>query len=119
MLPHTLLVPTVRSTAQSPFPRPRSPRLKPTPTKLIRARSGSASLPQSEPSSFVPNSFTEESFGLPLNLVPDHESFQLEGYQMYAVEKWYSFASYTPYICSLSSQDRRPKTHRGALSLYR
>ncbi|KAH7929471.1 hypothetical protein BV22DRAFT_1002592 [Leucogyrophana mollusca] len=97
-----LLMPTVRSTSQSslsspvsPTPPTRSPRIKPTPARLIRSRSGSASATLS--SSPDPNAFQfpvqdtgSAWLGKPykFELVPDAESLQLTGYQMYAVEKW-------------------------------
>ncbi|TFK75888.1 hypothetical protein BDN72DRAFT_355244 [Pluteus cervinus] len=85
-----LLVPAVRSPAQSSLPRPRSPRLRPAPPKLIRARSGSTSLPipHHDTPPFVPPSYAEECFGIPLKFVAEPELLRLEGYQMYAVEKW-------------------------------
>ncbi|KAH7914333.1 hypothetical protein BJ138DRAFT_1144062 [Hygrophoropsis aurantiaca] len=97
-----LLMPTVRSTQNplssptSPVQQPtRSPRIKPTSARLIRARSGSASAAFS--SSPDPNIFhfpvqdTGSAWlGKPyrFELIPGEESLQLVGYQLYAVEKW-------------------------------
>jgi hypothetical protein len=88
----------------SPLPSipPRSPRLKPTTSKLIRSRSGSASIPSSDPiplttspaspapSPDVAGDVGSEWLGKPCKFEIVQEQLQIEGYQMYAVEKWYA-----------------------------
>jgi hypothetical protein len=91
-----LLMPTVRSPSlhhnqqqpTSPQTAPRSPRLKPTTTKLIRSRSGSASF-SAEPAVAPPQcDVGSEWIGLPGKFQVVQEELQIQGYQMYAVEKW-------------------------------
>jgi hypothetical protein len=104
-------MPTVRPprhpyTFPSPAqPPPRSPRLKPTTNILIRSRSGSASHVASDVNLSTINISPALSFaaigggpnggevgmewlGKPCRFEFVQESLQIEGYQMYAVEKW-------------------------------
>jgi hypothetical protein len=113
-----LLMPTVRPPRhpQPPYtfpspaqPPPRSPRLKPTTNILIRSRSGSASHVASDVNLSTTNTSPALSFaaiggpnggaggggevgmewlGKPCRFEFVQESLQIEGYQMYAVEKW-------------------------------
>ncbi|EGO27567.1 hypothetical protein SERLADRAFT_435344 [Serpula lacrymans var. lacrymans S7.9] len=95
---YRLLIPTVRSpvapsppSPSSPSSTTRSPRLKPTSAKLIRSRSGSASL-QSSPDPAVisqpPPNVAAVWIGKPFRFDIVQDTLELEGYQMYAVEKW-------------------------------
>lgn len=113
--PSRLLMPTVRvpylpapahTAGTAPAPAaPRSPRLVPTsgttPSKLTRARSASASRSLLDLTGITPHvqpqvpAWTSadtgtEWLGLPLRFDVVQECLQVEGYQMYAVEKWYA-----------------------------
>ena len=105
-----LLMPTVRPphihdpSSVLPLPQtatttPRSPRLRPTPTnRLIRSRSGSASDPvpvaAAVPPTPMPADTGSEWLGVPYKFEIVQEELQIDGYQMYAVEKWYFPAIY-------------------------
>lgn len=105
--PGRLLMPTLRphqdwlsyasanlSATNTPVIPPRSPRLKPTAGKLIRAKSGTHSSIDANSSSphipFPPVSVDvgSEWLGIPLKFEVVEEQTEVEGYQMYAVEKW-------------------------------
>ena len=95
--PSSPTIPQTTPPTPSPLPTPRSPRIKPTTTKLIRARSSSHSNSHSQSQSLLdistPPVWTSahtgsEWLGLPLkfDIVQDH--LEIQGYQVYAVEKW-------------------------------
>jgi hypothetical protein len=111
LLRQPLLMPTVRlaflpptpqsqipdaSPPQQPLAAHRSPRLKPTTAKLIRSRSGSASASDpvfadaNVPPLPVPSlgDVGLEWIGIPCKFEVVQEQLEIEGYQMYAVEKW-------------------------------
>ncbi|TFK55736.1 hypothetical protein OE88DRAFT_1652183 [Heliocybe sulcata] len=96
--PKRLLLPTVRTPKALPTPAshsgdshssnasPRS-RHRHSGSKLIRSRSGSTSLAPSEPSS-VADSVGEIWLGSKSKFHILQEQLEIEGYQLYAVEKW-------------------------------
>ncbi|KAI0053522.1 hypothetical protein FA95DRAFT_1600673 [Auriscalpium vulgare] len=93
-----LLMPTVRpprspsrSTPASPVLTAKSPRIKPTTSKRIRSRSASSST--ASPDFSAAKDLTLEWFGRASKFDIVHDTLELEGFQIYAVEKWYV---YTP-----------------------
>jgi hypothetical protein len=78
----------------TPVIPPRSPRLRPTAGKLIRAKSGThSSIDVNSSSSHIPflpisADIGSEWLGIPLKFEVVEEQIEVEGYQMYAVEKW-------------------------------
>ena len=87
--PKRLLMPTVRS-VRTPGPSPRSPPAKPSQSKLGRSRAGSLSV------SVYPDTAERVVAGASDWLVGGEkfevveEQLELEGFQIYAVEKWYA-----------------------------
>jgi hypothetical protein len=123
--PGRLLMPAVRLSSQYPTfaavpapPQslsvpPRSPRLRPTPAKLMRSRSHSHSYSLAGdnasqqhlayPVKLRTSADTgTEWIGLPLRFEVVEETLEIEGYQMYAVEKWYVVVTSRP-ECPLHS----------------
>lgn len=86
-----LLMPTVRPTRPSPYPSPLS-RLsssKSSPAKMSRSRAGSIAQslqPSPDPSACPQVTVDWVGGGCRFEVVED--SVELEGYQLYAVEKW-------------------------------
>jgi hypothetical protein len=78
----------------TPVIPPRSPRLRPTAGKLIRTKSGThSSIDASSSSPHIPFSpiFVDigtEWLGIPLKFEVVEDQIEVEGFQMYAVEKW-------------------------------
>lgn len=83
-----LLMPRVRHAQATPL-IPRSPRLRPTTSKLIRSRSGSTSHTSEDPIT-VSSDVGSDWLGFPSRFEIVQEQLQIDGYQMYAVEKWYA-----------------------------
>ncbi|KAF8655267.1 hypothetical protein AX16_003168 [Volvariella volvacea WC 439] len=82
---NVLLVPTLRSAPCPASPPPSSPRSRAPSSRLSRPRSASVSQSQSSPASSL---ISDEWLGIPLKFVVERESFEVSGFQMYAVEKW-------------------------------
>lgn len=99
LAPMRLLMPTVRVPCvphtPSPIPpstqAPRSPRMRPTTNKLVRGRSASINEPLPTLATLAPSpgDLGMEWIGTACKFEIVQEQLQIEGYQMYAVEKWY------------------------------
>ncbi|KAF7331989.1 hypothetical protein MKEN_00079200 [Mycena kentingensis (nom. inval.)] len=83
---HTLLLPTVR---QKPHPRPPAHHTHHrTHSKLTRPSNPSVDLAPTAPRPVNPTDIAQQWIGLPLHFDIAAERVQLDGYQIYAVEKW-------------------------------
>jgi hypothetical protein len=91
--PGRLLMPTVRPNAGASVSPPHSPRLRAMPMKLARNRSHShsQSLADADLSLLhIPSAdIGLQWLGVPLKFDLIEAEVEIEGYQMYAVEKWY------------------------------
>ncbi|KAA1466389.1 hypothetical protein DENSPDRAFT_831206 [Dentipellis sp. KUC8613] len=92
--PLRLLMPTVRlprspsSTPGSPVSPPKSPKIKQPATKLMRSRSASTSTHVSPEIPCTPKSVGLQWFGKTCKFEIVQDQLEVEGYQLYAVEKW-------------------------------
>lgn len=94
--PHALrlLLPTVRSTRASASPASRPASTKLSPAKHPRSRTGSAAQslhPSPDPSNQASTCVDWVGGGRRFEVVEDQ--FELEGFQLYAVEKWWVFVA--------------------------
>ncbi|KAI0320823.1 hypothetical protein OF83DRAFT_1102938 [Amylostereum chailletii] len=112
-----ILMPTVR------IPRPppggpssptKSPRLRPAPPKISRARSGSiAGTPEPPPTADVGIDW----FGRPCKFEIVQDQLEIAGYQIYAVEKWVTERTRPVVTLAVYTGDRRHKITVTAFSL--
>ncbi len=91
-VPLRLLMPTVRlprspsSTPGSPVSPPKSPKVKQPAAKLMRSRSASTHVSPELPC--TPKGIGLQWFGKTCKFEIVQDQLEIEGYQLYAVEKW-------------------------------
>ncbi|KAF7352772.1 hypothetical protein MVEN_01243800 [Mycena venus] len=87
-MPPTLLLPTVRQPNPRPPAQQTHSRTKSTSTKLVRPNASSLDVTAPLPRPWSPTDIANDWIGLPLHFEIVTERLELEGYQIYAVEKW-------------------------------
>jgi hypothetical protein len=83
----TLLLPTVRQPQSRPHLPPTHNRTK---SKLVRPNASSLDITAPLPRPWSPTDIANDWIGLPLHFDIVTDRLELEGYQIYAVEKWYA-----------------------------